>query len=181
VTATIVTVLYTAANMTSIQTLMPTGWLPPPTNAEGTQIQVVTYRSAGGIYTTTIVYPNTFINWPASYEYEAKMYDPASKTSCSPARAMITATIPRPTPQFTTGQDYNFAEGSYGNPKTLTDPKGLLATQVMLFGPGAYPLPSFHFMFPDQPRLNCTAHPEGPAWGGFISAWEFTTSTIYSS
>lgn len=54
VTAIIVTVVHTVANITSLQTIMPSDWIPPPTNAEGTKIQVVTYLSDGGTYSTTM-------------------------------------------------------------------------------------------------------------------------------
>ncbi|KAK2600217.1 hypothetical protein QQS21_005013 [Conoideocrella luteorostrata] len=180
-TATIVTVVNTLANITTVNTIMPSDWVPPPTNAQGTQIQAVTYNSAGRDYTTTIAFPTTFINWPAYYTYEAEMYDPASRTSCSPSRTVVTTSLTGPTPQFTSGEEYNFRKGSYGDPRKLRDPKGLLAAPATVVGPGGYPLPSFGSMFPDLPALSCDNYQFGPAWGGFKTSWAITTSTKYAA
>lgn len=126
-------------------------------------------------------FPTTFINWPASYSYLAEMYDPTPRTSCIPASTTVTATITEPTPQFTAGEEYDFSKGSYGDSKKLLDPEGLLATQATIHMPSGFPLPYFYSMFPDQPALNCTFFPQGPAWGGFISSWTIATSTKYVS
>lgn len=53
-TATVVTVVNTISNITSVGTVMPSDWVAPPTNAAGTQIQSVTYFAAGAKHTTTM-------------------------------------------------------------------------------------------------------------------------------
>ncbi|KAK8101431.1 hypothetical protein PG999_011805 [Apiospora kogelbergensis] len=150
VTATVVTVVNTISNATSVTTMMPAGWVPPPTNAQGTQIQVITYYgSANATYSTTIPYPTVFIWWPEVYTHTQLYF-------CSGCHHVThTGTIPAPTPQFKSGSEFNMERGTYGDTKSLKDPKGLLAQQATIAGPGGFPLEQFSFMFPDQPDLEC--------------------------
>jgi hypothetical protein len=178
-TATVVTYVDAAAGTTSLDTVMPTDWVPPPTNADGTQIRVITYESASRQHTTTLAFPTPFAIWPSEYGYSFCLAGESCESAgfCSDE----TRTIPEPTPQFTQGAEFDFLNGSYGDPSTLRDPKGLFANYARAHGPGAFPLPLMHRLFPDHPALDCRCEDQGPAWGGFITRWEVVTTTIFMS
>ncbi|KAK6849276.1 hypothetical protein PG995_013109 [Apiospora arundinis] len=157
VTATIVTVIKTSSNFTSVRTVMPSGWVAPPTNAEGTQVQTVTYWSADVMHTTVLAYPTVSIQWPGHYTYSRSMDYPASGASVA---------INAPTPQFTSGSEFKYWKGMYGDTKTLSDPRGLFVAPITMIGSNGWPLRQFQFLFSDQPALNnCTDKAGGPAWG----------------
>ncbi|KAK8856788.1 hypothetical protein PGQ11_012700 [Apiospora arundinis] len=182
-TATIVTVIKTSTNVTSVHTVMPPGWVAPPTNAEGTRIQTVIYTSADVVQTTILAYPTVSIRWPESYLYSSWMEYPASEAtgvSCNTWNTPTTVAITAPTPQFTSGSEFNYWKGMYGDTKTLSDPRGLFVAPVTVVGFHAWPLLQFRFLFSDQPALhNCTDVPGGPAWGGFVTQWAVATATSY--
>ncbi|KAI9157892.1 hypothetical protein HJFPF1_05876 [Paramyrothecium foliicola] len=180
-TATIITYVDDVTNQTSVHTSMPSNWVPPPTNAEGTQTQVVTYTSANRPYTTTIAFPTIFIKWVETYEITGMMYDPVASTWCDTETLTKDIPIAEPTPQFTAGSEFNFRNGSYGDPRTLLDPKGLMAAKLQAAGPAGFPGAHVPGLLPDHPAFTCKCEDQGPAWGGFITKWMIVSSTVSTS
>lgn len=58
ITATVVTIVNTVLKTTSVTTLMPADYTPPPTNAAGTRVETITY-TRGGKASTTVLYANS--------------------------------------------------------------------------------------------------------------------------
>ncbi|KAK8135658.1 hypothetical protein PG984_003598 [Apiospora sp. TS-2023a] len=169
---TIISVVEASSNSTSVRTVFPHKWKPPPTNAEGTQTQDITYWFAGTQHSTTIAFPTPFINWPASY---------TSWDTFGNITSTVTPAITAPTPQFSGRDQYTCGNVTYGSSKSWRDPKGLLAVPQTVFGSGPFPLQIFYSLFPDHPGLHCEYFSLGPDIGGFNTPWALVVSTEYAS
>lgn len=54
ITATVVTIVDTVLMTTSVTTMMPADYKPPPTNAAGTRVETITYTQSGKELTTVL-------------------------------------------------------------------------------------------------------------------------------
>ncbi|KAK7966419.1 uncharacterized protein PG986_000696 [Apiospora aurea] len=166
VTATIITVINTISNTTSLETKMPIDWIPPPTNAAGTQVRVVTDSLER---TTTMAFPTSFGHFGDSY---TKLEWCGNSTTSS-----VVTFIP---PQFRLGNEFDFSNATYGSAANLSDPRGLLANPAYAAGPGLWLMGLMPSLFPPLPTESCDTFFGGPVWGGFLTAWATVTSTAYS-
>ncbi|ETS80634.1 hypothetical protein PFICI_08163 [Pestalotiopsis fici W106-1] len=181
-TATVITQINTVVYTTQVVTHMPDDWTPPETNAEGTQIQRITY---GDGLTTTIAFPTAFIAWPNDYAWSGTGWD-ADASACVTATTSSTSVLTRPGPQPTDAIDMRYIR--YRNStKPYSDPKGLFAHPFNFYGGG-------NWLFWDSnsvESLNFTGHKllesciggadGGPNWGGMLTSWAISTSTVYTS
>lgn len=192
--ATVITQINTVVHTTEIVTILPSGWTPPLTNAAGTQVWVITSGSS----TTTLyvtpaptmqlehmwlmkpcrAFPSAFVGWPSNYELTGTMWD-AEATQCVTATGGKWTTITDPGPQPT--QPIDLDTLSYRNSTAFGDPKGLFAVPVLGQGASNWPAWAFDFELQGRSILSCEAgEAGGPAWGGLLTTWAVSTSTVYT-
>ncbi|KAH8891554.1 hypothetical protein GQ53DRAFT_746615 [Thozetella sp. PMI_491] len=169
-TLTIVTVINTGSNSTSVTTELPQDYTPPPTNEAGTRIETIRYQHGSSTITTILTYPTPFVAWPESYSWDGEL---STSGQCVQTTSADLVTVPAghalPYPldywyQFNggdnpTGQDYSLI-WDYSN--------WVFSVESELFPNNAAP-------------TACTDHEDGPFWGGFTqTSWFTATSTRYT-
>ena len=193
ITATVVTIINTVLMKTSVTTLMPPDYTPPPTNAAGTRVEAITYTRNGKESTTVLyaalpdhvgvanhvssAFPTFFVNWGSFYLMKGTMAmtrgTPATTTECVTNTGWSTYSLtsqPQPTaipPQF--------------NPletESIDDPRGLKYSLAINFQE-YWQFNVLSTLFPDQPAFSsCRGDSIGPNWVGFTQTnWYTQTST----
>ncbi|KAK3897243.1 hypothetical protein C8A05DRAFT_39210, partial [Staphylotrichum tortipilum] len=156
-TSTIVTVINTVANTTSTSTEYPPEYNSVPTNADGTQVQTISYTRHGEMLVTTVPFPTIFVAWPDWYVWSGSIPVTGSdnSTTCVTNKD-DTTTFLTEFPQPTAGRAREQMEASIGFWPITSDPGGLL------FRPVSDTYFSWEFsalstLFPGQPAVtSCT-------------------------
>ncbi|KAI1404788.1 hypothetical protein F4819DRAFT_446347 [Hypoxylon fuscum] len=166
-TKTVVTIVNTVANATSITTKMPADYTPYPTNANGTRIGTAVYTQSGQTITTILTYPTAFIAWPDYLRWTGTIKAPAASECITAANwsTVSLSSIPQPTQIDWTG-DPRYPDGSN------------YVLVHALSSSFAWPYYDYSTLFNHPAPTICSVPSGGPNWGGWSSTAWYTAHEI---
>ncbi|EER27211.1 hypothetical protein CPC735_025470 [Coccidioides posadasii C735 delta SOWgp] len=134
VAATVIEIVNTLVGTTRTSTIsndLPSGYTPPATNDDGTQVTTVTYSQQGTTKTTVLAFPTSFTSWADGYTWQGRL-----QTEKDDETACVTAIIPSFVPFESFPQPTSISMPTH---PSGPDPKGLLFKPTSIdLGAGAY-------------------------------------------